>query len=96
MCAFTGLSFHILLRNLSWASKTCFKEAEGLHILKPTVIFLNSQVFQRRMDGTVNFYRGWEQYKNGFGHAAGEYWLGMTTSKNIKRIFLFFFTNVIY
>ncbi|XP_045074482.1 microfibril-associated glycoprotein 4-like [Coregonus clupeaformis] len=33
-------------------------------------------VFQRRMDGTVNFYRGWDQYKNGFGHAAGEYWLG--------------------
>ena len=28
------------------------------------------------MDGTVNFYRGWDQYKNGFGHAAGEYWLG--------------------
>ena len=29
------------------------------------------------MDGTVNFIRGWEQYRNGFGHAAGEYWLGM-------------------
>ncbi|XP_041726686.2 microfibril-associated glycoprotein 4-like [Coregonus clupeaformis] len=36
-------------------------------------------VFQRRMDGTVNFYRGWDQYKNGFGHAAGEYWLGLDT-----------------
>ena len=34
------------------------------------------QVFLTRMDGTVNFYRGWDQYKNGFGHAAGEYWLG--------------------
>ncbi|XP_031440186.1 microfibril-associated glycoprotein 4-like [Clupea harengus] len=34
-------------------------------------------VFQRRMDGTVNFIRGWEQYRNGFGHAAGEYWLGL-------------------
>ncbi|XP_064870364.1 microfibril-associated glycoprotein 4-like [Oncorhynchus nerka] len=31
------------------------------------------------MDGTVNFYRGWDQYKNGFGHAAGEYWLGLDT-----------------
>ncbi|XP_039644986.1 microfibril-associated glycoprotein 4-like [Perca fluviatilis] len=33
-------------------------------------------VFQRRMDGTLNFYRGWDQYKTGFGNGAGEYWLG--------------------
>ncbi|KAJ8398880.1 hypothetical protein AAFF_G00417880, partial [Aldrovandia affinis] len=36
-------------------------------------------VLQRRMDGTVNFFRGWDQYKRGFGSAAGEYWLGLET-----------------
>ncbi|KAG7455938.1 hypothetical protein MATL_G00246340 [Megalops atlanticus] len=36
-------------------------------------------VLQRRMDGTVNFFRRWEQYKRGFGQASGEYWLGLET-----------------
>ncbi|XP_029996620.1 microfibril-associated glycoprotein 4-like [Sphaeramia orbicularis] len=34
-------------------------------------------VIQRRKDGTINFYRGWDQYKTGFGQASGEYWLGL-------------------
>ncbi|KAJ0066218.1 hypothetical protein NL108_004119 [Boleophthalmus pectinirostris] len=34
-------------------------------------------VIQRRMDGTLNFFRKWDQYKTGFGSAGGEYWLGL-------------------
>ncbi|XP_063043338.1 microfibril-associated glycoprotein 4-like [Engraulis encrasicolus] len=36
-------------------------------------------VFHRRLDGTLNFYRPWEEYEEGFGNAAGEYWLGLET-----------------
>lgn len=34
------------------------------------------QVFQRREDGSVNFFRGWEAYRDGFGKLTGEHWLG--------------------
>ncbi|XP_031417953.1 microfibril-associated glycoprotein 4-like [Clupea harengus] len=36
-------------------------------------------VIQRRMDGTVNFYRPWNQYKEGFGNKEGEHWLGQNS-----------------
>ena len=34
-------------------------------------------MFQRRMDGTVNFYRNRADYVKGFGDLNGEFWLGL-------------------
>ncbi|CAC5405071.1 unnamed protein product [Mytilus coruscus] len=36
----------------------------------------NWTVFQRRINGQTDFYRGWNAYENGFGNLKAVFWLG--------------------
>ncbi|XP_029999383.1 fibrinogen C domain-containing protein 1-like isoform X2 [Sphaeramia orbicularis] len=42
-------------------------------------------VIQRREDGSVNFFRDWNAYRDGFGKTTGEHWLGLQRIYSLTR-----------
>ncbi|XP_049548207.1 angiopoietin-related protein 1-like [Anopheles darlingi] len=42
-------------------------------------------VIQHRFDGSVDFYRDWEHYRNGFGELNAEFWLGLEHIHQITK-----------
>ena len=57
-------------------------------------------IFQRRIDGSVDFYLEWNNYTEGFGNLSGEFWLGLDkinrlskSGQNVLRVDLEDFEN---
>ena len=42
-------------------------------------------VIQRRFNGSVDFFRGWEAYVRGFGDLDGEHWAGLDLVYQLAR-----------
>ena len=79
----------LVKRNCAEIYKSAGKPVDGVYTIKPDNlpafnVFCDQTtegggwtVFQKRLDGSVDFYRYWKDYKHGFGDLCGEFWLGL-------------------
>ena len=76
-------------RNCAEIYKSAGKPTDGVNTIKPDElpafdVFCDQTtdgggwtVFQKRLNGSVDFYRYWNDYKRGFGDLNSEFWLGL-------------------
>ncbi|KAH8401948.1 hypothetical protein KR009_008801 [Drosophila setifemur] len=73
-------------------------DANGVHTLKlpglpPFAVYCENElaspgwiVIQRRFNGSLSFFRNWEDYKEGFGKLRGEFFIGLEKIRAIVAI----------
>ncbi|XP_071828199.1 fibrinogen-like protein A isoform X1 [Apostichopus japonicus] len=92
----------VMYRDCSEMQAECHSQASGVYQIQPEgygafKVYCDFDtdeggwtVFQRRLDGSVNFDKLWTDYKNGFGFLNTEFWLGneklayLTAQKNYE------------
>ena len=59
----------------------------------PKIVYCNMKidgggwiVIQRRIDNSTDFYRGWNEYKYGFGNVTHNFWLGLDSIHSLTRM----------
>uniref|UniRef100_H2ZAF8 Fibrinogen C-terminal domain-containing protein n=1 Tax=Ciona savignyi TaxID=51511 RepID=H2ZAF8_CIOSA len=72
------MKLRIILRKPNWSRG-------GVYTIFPLLVLSTFQVFQKRVNGTEDFFRGWDDYVSGFGKLDEEFWLGLDTIHNLTK-----------